>query len=60
MRRARRPKWKRGQPARLDGKGFAAKANRRSHAETSSRASKAILNDQSHSKSAQAQGSEIL
>ena len=46
--------------ARLDPKGFAAKANRRNNAETGNHAFKAILGDQIYSKSAQAQRCEIL
>lgn len=45
--------------ARLD-KGFAAKANRRSNAETGNHAFKAILGDQVYSKNPQAQRCEIL
>ena len=46
--------------ARLDPEGFAAKVNRRNHAETGNHAFKAVLGDQIYRKNAQVQLGEIL
>mgnify|MGYP001614015125 CR=1 FL=1 len=51
---------RRVEEARLDPKGFAAKANRRNNAETGNHAFKAVLGDQVYSKNAIAQRNEIL